>query len=569
MRRPQKLTLLWISIGILLFSLSDLAGQNLENVDLKNPFRLRSGFALQTSFYSISEIPYRRQPFNWNISGTPVLEFYGISMPFSFYFSNQQLGFQQPFNQFGISPRYKWATVYLGYNAVRFSDYTLAGRRFLGVGTEINPGKLRLGVVYGRFQKAVEQDSVVQSTPQGYLSGVPNGAFARKGIAAKIGLGTEHSYFDLLFLRATDDTLSLKDSLSLEGLQPESNTAIGIKHRFGGKSGLYWESDAALSFYTRDISAPPIDSGDVPVFLYKWFDPKLTSQITYAANSRIGYDGKQVKTSLRYRRISRDFKTMGAYYFQTDLEEYALQIGSGLFKKKLQLRGNIGFQRNNLGNQRLATTRRVIASLYAGAQVTRQLRCDVLYSNFGITQRPGLLNLTDSIRIDQVLSSWQLTGNYQIPATLPQSITIQFSTQNLAPREAGSLAVTEMKSINTNAIYTMGIPTIQMNFAIHAQGLWNKQVNGTLKTTGGGISVVKIFSKGKLSTQAGLRIFNTTYAETDGGTTTSIDGGLQYKITPQWNAAANVRYVTSAGSGQVPGQPFNESLITLTSQFHF
>src|SRR5690606_3239673 len=143
----------WKVMTLCCFLYVQLTGQDLSRLGDEKPVRFSSGISLQTSFYSVNEIPYRRQPFNWSISGTPVLEVYGLSLPFSFYFSNQQLTFQQPFNQFGISPRYKWITTHLGYSSVRFSDYTMAGRRFLGAGVELNPGKLRFGLVYGRFQK--------------------------------------------------------------------------------------------------------------------------------------------------------------------------------------------------------------------------------------------------------------------------------------------------------------------------------------------------------------------------------------------------------------------------------
>lgn len=544
-----------------------LTAQDLERLDWDRPVRLTSGLGLQTTFYRVSEIPYRRQPFNWSLSGTPVLHIYGLSLPFSFYVSNQQLGFQQPFNQFGISPTYKWATVHLGYSSVRFSDYTLAGRRFLGVGTELNPGKLRLGFIYGRFQKAVEQDSIVRATPETYLGGVPNGAFARKGYAAKLGFGTERSYVDLIYMQAADDSTSLVTPLSLEELKPEKNTAVGIRHRIGSKSGVYWESDAALSFYTRDVNGEPADSSDIPAFLYRLFNPKLSSQIFYAANTRVGYDSKTVKTLLRYRRISRDFRTMGAYYFQTDLEEVAVQLGSSLFKRKVQWRGNLGLQRNNLSENRAHTTRRVIASLYTGVQVSPRLRSDIVYSNFGITQRPQH-PWVDSIRIDQVLENWQVSANYAIPSARPQSVMVQFNTQHLAPRDPVAL-VNEMRAINTTVVYTISLPDLQMNLSLLGQGIWTIQDVGTTRSTGGGATVAKAFVQGKLNTQAGLRIFNTSFAELEGGLTVSADGGVNYRITDHWSIATNLRLTSSAGSGQHPGQKFNETLITLNSQFQF
>jgi len=555
--------------SLFLFPTLFISAQNLENLGSQQPVRLTSGFAIQTTFYSVNQIPYRRQPFNWSLSGTPVLELYGISMPFSFYVSNQQLGFQQPFNQFGISPTYKWATAHLGYSSVRFSDYTLAGRRFLGAGAELNPGKWRLGFVYGRFQKAVEQDSIVQATPENYLSGVPNGAFARKGYAAKLGYGTDKNYVDIIFLQAKDDTNSLERPLSVETLNPETNKAIGIKHRFSGESGLFWESDAAISFYTRDVNAEPIDTGDVPNFLYKLFDPKLTSQLLYAATTRAGYEGKQVKASIRYRRISQDFKTMGAYYFQTDLEEYAVQLGTGLFQRRLQLRGNVGVQHNNLGDNRLHTTKRIIASFYAGAQLSNRLRTDVLYSNYGISQRPQQPGLADSIRIDQVLKSWQFSVNYQIPAKAPQTISLQLSTQDLAPREVGLTNVSEMKAINSTGVYAISMPSMHLNISLVGQGIWNKQPQGTLRSIGGGVNVAKALAKGKLNTQAGLRFFNTKFEELDGNGTVSFDAGLNYRITDSWTFATQFRYTSTKTSGQYPDTSFDELQLTLGSQFHF
>lgn len=545
-----------------------LYGQDLERVDIKNPVRLTSGIGLQTSFYSVSNIPYRRQPFNWSISGTPVLQLYGMNLPFSFYFSNQQLKYQQPFNQFGISPTYKWAKAHLGYSSVRFSDHTLAGRRFLGAGLELNPGKLRLGFIYGRFQKAIERDSVVQSTPEGYLSGVPNGSFERKGYAVKVGIGTDKDYVDLIYLKAEDAPASLVESFSLETLNPKKNSALGLKHRISSEGGFFWESDAALSFYTRDLNAEPIDTGDIPTFLYKLFDPKLTSQLLYAGSMRIGYEGKAIKTSLRFRRISRDFKTMGAYYFQTDLQEYALQLGTALFKNKMHVRGSAGFQENNLASDRLHTTKRFIASFYSGLQLAQNLRCDLIYSNFGITQRPQQPGLADSIRIDQVLQSWQLALNYQIRSARPQTISFQVNTQDLAPREEGFSQVTETKSFNMNGVYIISFPTAHFNVSLVGQSIRNEQVVGTLKCIGGGISLTKGFAKGKGNANSGIRLFNTQFEELDGGSTITFDAGINYRITDTWSAGANVRLIHSDGTTQAM-QQFNERLVTLASQFHF
>src|SRR5690606_33832159 len=98
----------------------------------------------------------------------------------------------------------------------------------------------------------------------------------------------------------------------------------------------------------------------------------------------------------------RDFKTMGAYYFQTDIQEYSANASAFLWKRKVNIRGTLGWQTDNLSGDRLRTTNRIIGTGMIGWNVTRDLRMDWVYSNFGIQQRNIIANLNDSLRIDQV-----------------------------------------------------------------------------------------------------------------------------------------------------------------------
>src|SRR5690606_30555610 len=102
-------------------------------------------------YYGTSGIASRRQPFSWYITGAPVVSIYGISFPFSMTVSEQERRYAQPFNRYGVSPRYKWLTLHAGYRNVRFSDFTLAGVNMLGGGVEINPGIFRFGAMAGRI----------------------------------------------------------------------------------------------------------------------------------------------------------------------------------------------------------------------------------------------------------------------------------------------------------------------------------------------------------------------------------------------------------------------------------
>ena len=160
---------------------------------------------LNTSFYNASGIPERQSPLSYGINANATLTLYGISMPFSFtWYSNQKAGFRQPFNQFGISPTYKWLTVHLGYRHVSFSEFTLNGYTFLGAGVEARPGKFRLGAVYGKFNQISQYDLAMTDI-------IPK--LTRTGWATKVGYGTNDRFVDISMLRIGDNPKNFVDSL--------------------------------------------------------------------------------------------------------------------------------------------------------------------------------------------------------------------------------------------------------------------------------------------------------------------------------------------------------------------
>src|SRR5690349_22417845 len=85
--------------------------------DTKNQplFSFSNQLQAQVEYYHADGIQNRALPFTYLIHGNPVLYIKGTPIPFSFLLSNFNNRFQQPFNQVGISPSYKWVKVHLGY----------------------------------------------------------------------------------------------------------------------------------------------------------------------------------------------------------------------------------------------------------------------------------------------------------------------------------------------------------------------------------------------------------------------------------------------------------------------
>src|SRR5512139_3669114 len=100
---------------LLLLSVFALTGrshaQEVEKMLHAKPVVFSGNLSATAIFYNARGIPNRYLPFNYVIAGSPVLSIYGIEVPVTFVIGKQQSNFTQPFNQFGLSPSYKWVTV--------------------------------------------------------------------------------------------------------------------------------------------------------------------------------------------------------------------------------------------------------------------------------------------------------------------------------------------------------------------------------------------------------------------------------------------------------------------------
>src|SRR5689334_20763279 len=148
-----------IITSLLLIATMSLRAQQVEKMIDAKPVVVSGSFDATAIFYQANGITDRYLPFNYVISGTPVISFYGWQIPFSIIIGKQQSSFTQPFNQFGMSPSYKWITIHAGYRNLNFSPFTLAGYTFLGGGVELTPGKFRFAAMYGQFNKATSFDT--------------------------------------------------------------------------------------------------------------------------------------------------------------------------------------------------------------------------------------------------------------------------------------------------------------------------------------------------------------------------------------------------------------------------
>jgi len=325
--------------------------------------------------YHVSGIPGRRENFTWRISGNPTLNAGDFHLPLHILVGSYQDALKQPFNKIGISPQYKWLKVHLGFNNVEFSKLVVSQRTFLGVGVELNPLIFRLGILYGRWQKAIEPDSTSAEpfTP----------AFKRKGYAVKIGFGKKDRYVDFIYFKGKDDTSSLHYEPYAIPIKPQENAALGIVLRQNIARKVFLEIDGAISLFSRDILARSYDKSDLSFAekIKPIIPLRSSTQVLGALLSKIEYRGKSFKIGFGYDRITPDYETMGIYYFQNDVQRFTLSSDWRMLKKRMTVTAKIGLEKTNLLETLTATSTRTLALLNIFWMIDNNNNLNFFYSN--------------------------------------------------------------------------------------------------------------------------------------------------------------------------------------------
>lgn len=424
MKKIVHITLFCVWLG---FNPGQLTAQDFTNIAQEKPFGFSGGIELRGMFYNANGIVNRMEPFNYFLSGSPTLSVYGWTIPFSFTWSRKQTSFQQPFNQMGFSPTYKWITLHGGYRNVSFSPYTLAGHTMLGGGIELDPGKLRFGLMYGRLNRATVIDTSSMSL-------VPF-SFSRKGLAIKLGYGMSDRFFDLNFLHARDDSTSMSTNIAspLKSVNPAANAVLGYGTKYTLFKRIFLESDGAISLLTRDInSILTIDS--IPDKTLRRMSDLLdingTSEWFLAFSVGLGYQAKQYGIKANYRRVEPGFTSMGAYYFTNDIENLTISPNYNHPSGKFRINASLGAEQDNVRLQKESTSKRFIASGNMGLELTQNLGLDINFSNFSNNQQPNTLRFADSLKIVQTTRTLGIMPRYTI--SKPDKVQLFFLSANFS-----------------------------------------------------------------------------------------------------------------------------------------
>lgn len=533
-------------------------------------FSLSSGITLSAQFYRTNVNNPRQQPFMYSISGAPALDIKGVTMPFNVIYSNQVFTYQQPFNQFGISPTFKYGTLYLGNSSVRFSNYTLAGQRFGGVGGDLQFRRLRIGGIYGQLRRQVAPIGALND-PLTFINESETQAFRRRGYAFKIGFGSKTEFIDFIYFKSFD-VIPANFNQSDWKVQPAENAIFGIHSFFKIGKKLAFKNDWAVSAFTRNSLADSvaIENQQLRNLARKVLLPTVTTNVRIAGESSLKLIHKKISPSITYKRVELDYTSTGAYFFLTDIQQITGGLQLNLFKNKLSINGSFGRQSDNLQKQRLRTSYRNIGSVNANFNPSAKWGVSMVYTNFGITQSPLPTAITDTNRINQVNNSFTVIPRYTIQkANHHHNFTFVAGYNAMSNLGSSIGASANLTCYNLNLNYSLNLVKRFITAGATPSLISTRTIAGEFVARGMSVNGGKSFFKNQLSMSYVFGYYaNTFNSQANGNTITQL---LVFNCqVPKWpGISLNMQHINNRTIDQSAVPAFKELIATVSVSHRF
>jgi hypothetical protein len=470
------------------------------------------------------------------------LGYRGFELPFNLFITTDEKSFKQPRDRLNFGVKKTWFGLWVGDNNPAFSSLILNGLRVRGGEAYLKPGPVRIDVVYGLTQRAVEGIADTTGRILRY------GTFERSLTAAHIAV-TEVRRMEVGFtvLRSEDDASSV-----VSGGGPEKNTVYGAYFKAGLiPRSLEFETEIALSAWERGVTEWEAALGRLPVKHHK--ESALTA----------GLKGMQHghRFAATFHSTGTYFRSLGNPSLRADKRGIKFSDDFGVFRNRLSL--GLGFEwfRDNLAGDLPATTGTHVLTTrltYSHSRLWPSL--DLNFSTYRRANdkshgTPGAADdRTDSygVGVRYVTTAWTkpcrlrvaYSHSERIDKVLPAS---ENRRDNIAVGVVANLAKTvdlDLGYVRTDTDFPARDQTTNVN-TFHVRGT-SKHLGGTFLAFAGAEFVV---SSGNVPTFKSTR--------------PALDVGFQYQVTKLLTARASYEHVDFNDDAD-DGSSYSERILRLT-----
>lgn len=430
--------------------------QNVEEVlefRKKKPFKISGSISANATQFN-STPKQSRQSFTYQLSGSINMSLYELlNIPISFNLNNYGAKFSYPSlpNRLSLHPSYKWVRAHIGDVSMSFSPYTLNGHQFTGAGIELTPGRWQISAMGGRLLRRVDADSLNPSIRPNY---------ERWGYGAKVRYEADKFALGGTVFTAKDKRSNISFDADALGIYPKGNIAIGLEGSLSIIKDLELSLEYGLSIMQRDLRVKE-------------------KSYYHAFKADLAYSFLGNTIGIGYERISPDYETLGAYYFNNDYENVTLNYSRNFFKDKLSLALSGGVQRDDLSDQKQERNKRLVGSANINFTPNDKFTASVSISSYQahrnikssfdyINERTPYENL-DTLRFTQLNNSIDMNLNWRLRNSETQSHTLSAnaSYQEAADKQGRYIMPGNLtRFMNLGANY--GIDFTPLDFSVTA-----------------------------------------------------------------------------------------------------
>lgn len=430
--------------------------QNVEEVlefRKKKPFKISGSISANATQFN-STPKQSRQSFTYQLSGSVNLSLYELlNIPISFNLNNYGAKFSYPSlpNRLSFHPSYKWVRAHIGDVSMSFSPYTLNGHQFTGAGIELTPGRWQISAMGGRLLRRVDADSLNPSIRPNY---------ERWGYGAKVRYEANKFALGGTVFTAKDKMSNISFDTDALGIYPKGNIAIGLEGSLSIIKDLKLSLEYGLSIMQRDLRVKE-------------------KSYYHAFKADLAYSFLGNTIGIGYERISPDYETLGAYYFNNDYENFTINYSRNFFENKMSIALSGGVQRDDLSGQKQEKNKRFVGSANINFTPSEKFSASVSLSSYQahrnikssfdyINERTPYENL-DTLRFTQLNNSIDMNLNWRLLNNETQThiLSANASYQEAADKQGRYIMPGNLtRFMNLGANY--GIDFTSLDFSVTA-----------------------------------------------------------------------------------------------------
>ncbi len=492
----KLIRLLLLSFTCTLMLTSVVRAQNISEIAKSDPLIITGAVGTQNTYHYTSVGDGYASPLSNSVYADLNISLFGISMPFSFYYTNDNTSFSYPQISFNLTPRYKNWVGHIGRSSMEFSPYIL-NEAWNGVGLEYISSGWHAGAFYGTLRNAINED------PYDPASRRPQ--FKRKAWGFKAGYGKASNYINIYLMRAYD-CLNTVDEPWREKISPEENILVGVNGCVTPLPWMSFSANVATSVFSTDTRMDKVEDSQAQ----KWdkiFDVRYSSLMRFAGDATLSLLlPLGINTSISYKMVQPDYKSLGTYYMSNNYQSLGVTASTTLFNK-VSLSGTYAGQSDNLTNKQMFTTSGYLYSLSASSRIGSHFNIFGGVNGYTQRQSDGTCKVNDTTRVHRQMLSFSLTPTYMIENELfghSVSLSANYTTNKDLNDYSESI---NHSNVTTNALglsYGLNVKPWEMDFSLALSHQQTKGYNTEYRSEVASLSASRSFLEEKNLNLSGI-----------------------------------------------------------------